>query len=491
MKQKAIVIGGGFAGLSAAAYLAKDGYEVSLFEKNQQIGGRARKLEIDGFTFDMGPSWYWMPDVFDNFFNDFGSSVKEHYDLIRLDPSYAVFYGKDDVFRIPANLNEFYQLFEKHEPGSSKKLRQFLKDAEYKYEVSMTDFVHKPSLSILEFMDLRILNAALKMDLFKSISKYIKANFKNPKLVQLLEFPVLFLGAKPNETPALYSMMNYADIVLGTWYPMGGMVKIVEAMVNIAKQQGVEIKTAENVEKIIVENGKATGIISNDKTYKADVIVGAADYHHIEQKLLAPEQRNYSVDYWQSRKMAPSCLMYYIGIDKRIEGLEHHNLFFDAPFDIHAEEIYDRPQWPSNPLFYSTCAAKTDPSVAPAGKENLVLLIPIAVDIEDSETIREKYYNIMMDRLEYLTGQSIKEHVIVKKSFAINDFKKHYNSFGGNAYGLANTLKQTAILKPALKNKKVKNLYYAGQLTVPGPGVPPSIISGKIVAKEIIKNRLR
>ncbi|MCK6650457.1 MAG: phytoene desaturase family protein, partial [Bacteroidia bacterium] len=415
MKQKAIVIGGGFAGLSAAAYLAKDGYEVSLFEKNQQIGGRARKLEIDGFTFDMGPSWYWMPDVFDNFFNDFGSSVKEHYDLIRLDPSYAVFYGKDDVFRIPANLNEFYQLFEKHEPGSSKKLRQFLKDAEYKYEVSMTDFVHKPSLSILEFMDLRILNAALKMDLFKSISKYIKANFKNPKLVQLLEFPVLFLGAKPNETPALYSMMNYADIVLGTWYPMGGMVKIVEAMVNIAKQQGVEIKTAENVEKIIVENGKATGIISNDKTYKADVIVGAADYHHIEQKLLAPEQRNYSVDYWQSRKMAPSCLMYYIGIDKRIEGLEHHNLFFDAPFDIHAEEIYDRPQWPSNPLFYSTCAAKTDPSVAPAGKENLVLLIPIAVDIEDSETIREKYYNIMMDRLEYLTGQSIKEHVIVKK----------------------------------------------------------------------------
>ncbi len=489
MKQKAIVIGGGFAGLSAAAYLAKEGYEVSLFEKNDQIGGRARKLEIEGFTFDMGPSWYWMPDVFENFFKDFGSNVKEHYDLVRLDPSYAVFYEKDDVFRIPANLNEFYQLFEKHEPGSSEKLRKFLKDAAYKYEVSMTDFVHKPSLSILEFMDFRILNAALKMDLFKSISKYIKANFKNPKLVQLLEFPVLFLGAKPNETPALYSMMNYADIVLGTWYPMGGMVKIVDAMVNIAKQQGVQIQTSENVEKIIVENGNAVGIISNGKTYKADVIVGAADYHHIEQKLLDQEHRNYTKDYWKSRKMAPSCLMYYIGIDKRIEGLEHHNLFFDAPFDIHAEEIYDRPQWPSNPLFYSTCAAKTDPSVAPAGKENLVLLIPIAVDIEDSEAIREKYYNIMMDRLEYLTGQSIKQHVIVKKSFAINDFKKDYNSFGGNAYGLANTLKQTAILKPALKNKKVKNLYYAGQLTVPGPGVPPSIISGKIVAKEIIKHK--
>jgi phytoene desaturase len=486
-KQKAIVIGGGFAGLSAASYLAKNGYQVSLFEKNKEIGGRARKLEIDGFTFDMGPSWYWMPDVFENYFNDFGTSVKEQYDLIRLDPSYAVFYGKDDVFRIPANLNEFYQLFEKHEPGSSAKLKKFLADAEYKYNVSMNDFVQKPSLSILEFMDFRILNAALRMDLFKSISKYIKANFKNTKLVQLLEFPVLFLGAKPDETPALYSMMNYADIVLGTWYPMGGMVKIVDAMVNVATQQGVEIKTDQAIEKIIVSNNTATGVISNGITYMADVVVGAADYHHIEQNLLEEKYRNYSESYWKSRKMAPSCLMYYIGLDKQIDGLEHHNLFFDAPFDLHAEEIYDRPQWPSNPLFYSTCASKTDASVAPAGKENLVLLIPIAVDIEDSEAIREKYFNIMMDRLEYLTGQSIKQHVIVKKSFAIADFKKDYNSFGGNAYGLANTLKQTAIFKPSLKNKKINNLFYAGQLTVPGPGVPPSIISGKIVAKQIIK----
>jgi phytoene desaturase len=325
------------------------------------------------------------------------------------------------------------------------------------------------------------------MDLFKSISKYIKANFKNTKLVQLLEFPVLFLGAKPNETPALYSMMNYADIVLGTWYPMGGMVKIVDAMVNVATKQGVEIKTDQAIEKILVSNNNATGVISNGVKYMADVVVGAADYHHIEQNLLEEKYRNYSESYWKSRKMAPSCLMYYIGLDKQIDGLEHHNLFFDAPFDQHAEEIYDRPQWPSNPLFYSTCASKTDSSVAPAGKENLVLLIPIAVDIEDTEAIREKYFDIMMNRLEHLTGQSIKKHVIVKKSFAIADFKKDYNSFGGNAYGLANTLKQTAIFKPSLKNKKINNLFYAGQLTVPGPGVPPSIISGKIVAKQIMK----
>jgi phytoene desaturase len=486
--KKVIVIGAGFAGLSAATTLAQQGFDVTLLEKNKDLGGRARKLEIDGFTFDMGPSWYWMPDVFENYFKQFNTSVTQQYELIRLDPSYAVFFSKDEVLLIPANLNEFYQLFEKYEPGSSIQLKKFLAEAKYKYNVSMSDFVHKPSLSIFEFVDFRILNAALRMDLFKSISKYIHKHFKNDKLIQLLEFPVLFLGAKPNETPALYSMMNYADIVLGTWYPMGGMFKIVEAMVNVAIAQGVKIKSGENVEKINVKDGKAVSIVSNGITYEADVIIAAADYHHVEQNLLEEKYRNYSESYWKSRKMAPSCLMYYIGLDKKIDGLEHHNLFFDTPFYLHAEEIYDRPQWPTKPLFYSTCASKTDSSVAPEGKENLVLLIPIAVDLEDTEEIREKYYNIMMDRLEHLTGQSIKQYVIVKKSYAINDFKKDYNSFGGNAYGLANILKQTAILKPSLKNKKVSNLYYAGQLTVPGPGVPPSIISGQIAAKEIIKN---
>lgn len=486
-KKKAIVIGAGFSGLSAAAYLAKSGFEVKILEKNSTIGGRARKLEIQGFTFDMGPSWYWMPEVFEDFFSSFNSSVKEHYDLIRLDPGYAIFFGKNEVIKVPANLNELYQLFEKYEKGSSAKLKAFLKEAEYKYNVSMSDFVHKPSLSVLEFMDFRILNAALRMDLFKSISSYIKKHFKNPLLIQLLEFPVLFLGAKPNETPALYSMMNYADLVLGTWYPVGGMFKIVEGMAAVAQKAGVNILTNQNIEKIVVENNRATGVMCNGKLEAADIIVSSADYHHTEQNLLEESYRNYTTEYWESRKMAPSCLMYYIGIDKKLEGLEHHNLFFDEPFDLHAEEIYDRPQWPSKPLFYSTCASKTDKSVAPEGKENLVLLIPIAVDIEDSEAIREKYFNIMMDRLEHLTNQKIKEHVIFKKSYAINDFKNDYNSFGGNAYGLANTLKQTAIFKPSIKNKKVTNLFYTGQLTVPGPGVPPSIISGRLVAKQIVK----
>ncbi len=486
-KKKVIVIGAGFSGLSVGAYLAKNGFDVSIYEKNKTIGGRARKLEIDGFTFDIGPSWYWMPEVFENFFNDFNSSVKEHYELKRLDPAYSIFFNKDEVFKIPANLNELYLLFEKHEKGSSIALKQFLKEAEYKYNVSMSDFVHKPSLSAFEFIDFRILNAALKMDLFKSISKYIKKHFSNPKLIQLLEFPVLFLGAKPEETPALYSMMNYADLVLGTWYPMGGMFKIIEAMAKVAEQQGVKILTNQTIEKIVVENKLVKGIISNGKFEDADIVVSSADYNHTEQHLLEKEYQNYTETYWKTRKMAPSCLMYYVGIDKKLNNLEHHNLFFDESFDQHAKEIYDTPQWPNKPLFYSTCASLTDRTVTPEGKENLVLLIPIAVNIEDTEEIREKYFNIMMDRLEYLTNQKIREHILFKKSYAINDFKNDYNSFGGNAYGLANTLKQTAIFKPSIKNKKVQNLFYTGQLTVPGPGVPPSIISGALVAKQITK----
>lgn len=486
-RKKIIIIGSGFSGLSAATTLAQMDYEVTILEKNNAVGGRARQLKIEGFTFDMGPSWYWMPDVFENYFKQFNTTVSAQYDLIRLDPSYAVFFSKEEVMQIPANLDEYYKLFERYEPGSSDQLKSFLADSAYKYKVSMSEFIHKPGLSLFEYVDFRILKAAFKMDLFKSISKCIHKHFKNEKLIQLLEFPVLFLGAKPNETPALYSMMNYAEIVLGTWYPLGGMYKIIEGMVSVAKQQGVNIKTGEAVEKVNVENGIAKSVTSNGINIPADIIIASADYHHVEQQLLELKYRNYSENYWKSRKMAPSCLMYYLGIDKHIDNLAHHNLFFDAPFELHGEEIYDRPQWPTNPLFYCTCASKTDNTVAPKGKENLVLLVPVAVDIEDTEEIREKYYDIMMKRLEHLTGQAIKQHVIVKKSYAINDFKKDYNSFGGNAYGLANTLKQTAIFKPSLKNKKVHNLFYTGQLTVPGPGVPPCIISGQITAREVIK----
>lgn len=487
MTKSIAVIGSGFAGLSAASFLAKAGCNVTIYEKNETIGGRARKFESDGFTFDMGPSWYWMPDVFEDYFNQFGHSVSDYYELDRLDPSYQVFFEDKKGVDIPASLEEMYQLFDSIENGSSVRLKQFLKEAEYKYEVGINDLVHKPGRSLTEFIDARLAVGVLKLHVFQSISKYIRKYFNHPKLIQLLEFPVLFLGAKPQDTPALYSLMNYADISLGTWYPKGGMNKIIQGMESLAIDLGITLRTNATVEKIKVEKGNATGLIVNGKLEKHDYIVGGADYHHVEQHLLDPEHRKYDEKYWDSRKLAPSSLIFYLGVNKKLDNLRHHNLFFDESFDKHAEEIYDDPQWPSKPLFYVSCTSKTDPTAAPEGMENVFILIPVAPGLKDNEKDRESYFNMVINRMEDLTGQKIKEHIVFKRSYAHNDFISDYNSFKGNAYGLANTLKQTAILKPSIVNKKVKNLYYTGQLTVPGPGVPPSLISGKVAAGQLLK----
>lgn len=479
------MIGSGFAGLAAATTLAADGYEVKILEKNKVPGGRARQFAAEGFTFDMGPSWYWMPDVFEDYFLRFGKRVSDYYDLVRLDPSYQIFFGENDIMKVPAQRPDLDALFEKYEPGSGKNLTKFLNEAAYKYRVGMQEFVQKPGHSIWEFADLRVLKSAFRLQMFQSMSSHVRSLFQHEQLRQMLEFPVLFLGATPENTPAMYSLMNYADLVLGTWYPMGGMHKIVEGMVALAREKGVVIHTGEAVQKIKIENGKATGVLTERQNYTADIVVGAADYHHVEQELLAPEWRQYSESYWDRRTMAPSSLLFYVGLNKRLKGLLHHNLFFDEDFSRHAVEIYDQPQWPSKPLFYVCAPSVTDTSVAPEGHENLFILIPTAPNLNDVESEREKYYDIVMDRLERLTGQEVRSAVVYKRSYAHRDFVADYHAYKGNAYGLANTLRQTAFLKPKLRSKKVKNLYYAGQLTTPGPGVPPSLISGQVVAAEI------
>lgn len=485
--KKITVIGSGVAGLSAASFLAKEGHSVTLLEKNNTVGGRARQFEENGFVFDMGPSWYWMPDVFERFYQQFGHTTSDFYELKRLDPSYRVFWQDNSRDDVPADLNEFYAWFEKLEPGSSKKLDKFLMDAAYKYEVGINDLVHKPSLSIFEFADFRIATGAFKMHLFSSFSKYIRKYFSHPKIIELLEFPILFLGAMPKDTPALYSLMNYADIKLGTWYPMGGMHKIIEAFEKIAREQGVKIVTDNEVKGFVVSDKKITSTTNQTGfDIEADYVISGADYEHTDQNL-AKGFSNYTKSYWNSRLMAPSSLLFYLGVDKKVANLLHHNLFFDEDFQQHALEIYKKPKWPSKPLFYACCPSKTDPSVAPDGKENIFLLVPLAPDLEDSEEMREKYYNIIMERLERKTGESIRDSVIYKRSYCLEDFKNDYHAFKGNAYGLANTLRQTAFLKPKLKSKKLDNLYYTGQLTTPGPGVPPSIISGEVVAKEVLK----
>lgn len=484
---KIAVIGSGFSGISCACFLAKEGFDVTIFEKNSSPGGRARKFESNGFTFDMGPSWYWMPDVFESFFRHFGKQPDDFYQLVRLDPSYRIFYSKDDHLDIPAGTPALSQLFDKLEPGSSKHLAEFLEEGKYKYETGMHKLVYKPGLAISELLEPELLTGFLKLHVFRSVSSYIRKCFKNPKLVQLLEFPVLFLGASPQKTPALYTLMNYADMALGTWYPKGGMYSVIDGMVKLATSLGVTFKYDHTVEQVIVHHKKVRGIKVNGTEKQFDYVIAGADYHHVEQELLQPEHRLYNEQYWQSRAMAPSSLIFYLGVSKQLKNVLHHNLFFDQDFQQHAKEIYDNPSWPTNPLFYVCCTSKTDSTVAPSGHENVFILVPVAPGLKDSDDIREKYFDLVMNRLETLTGQSIRESIVFKRSYAHRDFISDYNAFKGNAYGLANTLGQTANLKPSISNKKVKNLFYTGQLTVPGPGVPPSLISGQVTARELIR----
>ncbi len=488
MSQSVVIIGAGFAGLSSAAFMAKAGWKVTVVEKNATAGGRAQQLKADGFTFDMGPSWYWMPDVFERFFAQFGKKVEDYYSLVRLNPSYRVYWA-DGYTDIPADFAQLQAVFESFEKGAGKKLQKYLDEASVKYKIGIQDLVYKPGQSLTEFLDWNVIKNVFKLDVFTSIQSHVRKYFQHPRLLQLMEFPILFLGALPQNTPALYSLMNYADIIGGTWYPQGGMFSIVEGMQRLAEELGVNFKFGEAAQEIVIESSKAKKLVTDKGVYEADAIISGADYQFTESHLLPQQYRTYSDSYWDRKVLAPSCLLYYIGLNKKLYNVLHHSLFFDVPFDGHADEIYTHPQWPTAPLFYVSVSSKTDDTVAPDGGENLMLLIPVASGLEgDTENVRERYFQQIIQRLEKHTGQSIRDAVIFKKSFSVSDFVSEYNSYKGNAYGLANTLRQTAVLKPSCRSKKVKNLFYTGQFTVPGPGVPPSLISGEVVSKELIKS---
>lgn len=485
--KKVSIIGSGFSSIASACYLAKYGFDVTVYEKNDSIGGRARQLKRDGFTFDMGPTWYWMPDVFEKFFSDFDKKPSDYYSLNKLNPAYSVYFDVQDYITIVDNLDQIAITFEAIEKGSGKKLKKFIAKAQSNYEIAIKDLVYKPGESIFELVTPKTVG---KLNQFLStVSKDVRKVFKNKRLQSILEFPVLFLGAKPSNTPSFYNFMNYADFGLGTWHPKGGMYEVVNGMVSLAKSLGVEFKLNSDVQKIAVINNKTVGIWVNEVLVESDIVLSGADYAHTE-KLLPISNRQYNDAYWNKKTFAPSSLLFYVGLNKPIKNVEHHTLFFDTDFDAHASSIYDVPEWPKKPLFYASFPSKTDNSVAPQGKEAAIFLIPLAPGINDSDAIRKVYFEKIMNRLETLTEQNVQKDILFVDSFGVNDFVKDYNSFKGNAYGLANTLLQTAFLRPKLKSKKVEGMYFTGQLTVPGPGVPPSLISGKLSAELIKKYEL-
>ncbi len=489
---KVIVIGGGFSGLAAACHLAHSGCNVTVLERHAECGGRARVLSSGGFSFDMGPSWYWMPDIFEDFFGTFGKKVSDYYTLVRLDPSYQIITKVGDIIDIPAYLEAFLSWAESRQEGVSNRLKSFFDEGKFKYFRGMYEYTRRPCNSLFEFLDATLIKESLRLQMFRSMRSHINTFVSDPILREVLEFPVLFLGAPAYRTPAMYSLMNYADVVLGTWYPIGGMGVVVKSIVSLALELGVKIENSCEVKKIIVNKaGTATEVrCSDDKAFYPDKIICAADYHHCETTFLESEWQSYSPKYWRRRVMAPSCVLFYLGCSNKIKGIRHHTLVFDQDLDEHSRLIYDQPEWPAKPLFYVCTPSVTDSLVAPKDSENIFILVPVATALaeSDSDEKREYYRNYTISKLENYFHQSIKDSIVFERSYAHRDFIADYGALSGNAYGLANTLLQTASLKPKIRSKRVKNLFYCGQLTVPGPGVPPSLISGAVVAKEVIKS---
>lgn len=493
------VIGAGFSGLSAACYLAKEGHDVTLLERHDQVGGRARVWRSHGFIFDMGPSWYWMPDIFDEFFGNFGKKVEDFYQLVRLDPSYQVVTKEGSRQDVPATEEAFLAWAESRERGVASKLSRFLVEAKFKYERGMYDYTRRPCNSLFEFLDWRLIKESVRLQMVRSMRSHVDGVVSDALLREILEFPVLFLGAPAARTPAMYSLMNYADIVLGTWYPMGGMHKVVSGIESLARALGVKIQLGADVTSIDVHHVDTKGVgtkggtarsvtLRDGEVHEADAVVCAADYHHSDTVLLAPEWRTYSPQYWASRTLAPSCILYYLGLSRRIEGIRHHTLVFDQDLDVHSRQIYDTHEWPLNPLFYVCAPSVTDASTAPPGCENIFILVPVSTRLvgSDSDQQRAFYRDYTLERLERYFGVSIRDSILVERSYAHSDFVTDYNALFGNAYGLANTLMQTASLKPRMRSRRVKNLFYCGQLTTPGPGVPPSLISGQVAAQQVM-----
>lgn len=488
-KKRVIVIGGGFGGLAAACLLAKDGHEVTVLEKNAQLGGRAGLLETNGFVFDTGPSWYLMPDVFERFFQLLDEDIAEHLDLVRLSPSYRVYFKDlDQHVDLTGDLDTDATTFEAIEPGAGTQLRKYLDISRFTYETAVGKFLNKNYDSPIDLLTPDLLKNAHKLHVFSNMDRYVRKFFKDPRLQKIMQYPLVFLGSSPYNAPALYNLMSHVDFNQGVFYPMGGMYKVVEALINIGAKYGVTYQTNAPVEQIIVEDGRAAGVVSNGVELRADVVISDADLHHTEQALLQPGQRDHSEKYWQKRVLSPSALLMYLGVDAQYDSLLHHTLLFSKDWKQNFGEIFDNPRFPTDPSIYICNPNKTDPSVAPKGTENIFVLVPLAAGLDYTEAELETFADKILSTMEReLSLTNLQQKIIYKKLYCVKDFQTDYNSFKGTGLGLAHTLFQTAIFRPSNKSRKVKDLYYVGANVHPGIGLPVCLISAELAANRLKK----
>ena len=480
------VVGSGFGGLSTACYLADAGFDVTVIEKNDGLGGRASVLEAEGFKFDMGPSWYLMPDVFERFFDHFGHAPEEFYDLERLDPHYRIFFKDGDTVDITADREEMYDLFDSYEQGAGDALAEYLDTSEEHYGVAMEQFIYEDRPRLRDWVDLDVMRAApIGLQLLGTMDDYVADYFENPKLRQIMQYTLVFLGGAPTNTPAIYNMMSHVDFNLGVYYPENGLQSVVDACVELGEGMGVEYVTGAEVTEILNRRDGFT-IESEAGAFDADYVVSNADYAHTERELLPEHERQYDDDYWESRTYSPSAFLLYLGVEGDVEPLEHHTLVLPTDWDPHFEQIFDDPAWPEDPAYYLCVPSKTDDSVAPEGHSNLFALVPIAPGLDDTEAVRTWYRDLVLDDVAEHTGVELRDRIVFEEQFSVSEFADRYNSMQGTALGLAHTLRQTALFRPSRRSEASPGLYYTGSYTTPGIGVPMCLISGEHTANALI-----
>ena len=487
MKRQAVVIGGGFGGLSSAALLARDGWEVTLIERLESLGGRARHWQKDGYTFDLGPSWYLMPEVFEHFFGLFGKKREDYFSLLPLDPYYKVFFGAGESAFLSPRKEENLELFESFEPGGGNALSEYMRQASYKYGVAMKEFLYKDYKHLGEFFNKRLMTEGLRLGIFKKLDKFVGTYVNDRRARQILEYAMVFLGTNPVDAPAIYSIMSHVDLELGVFFPDEGMAGAAQGFVKLCNELGVKLITGEEVLKIDTKAGKAVGVRTDKGYHQADVVVSGADYHHIDREVLPKSDASYSERYWEKRVVAPSMFIAYLGIGRKLKHLEHHNLYFAENWHTHFDTIFKNPSWPDNPCFYLSCISKTDPKSAPEHGENVFLLVPVAPGLDDSDAQRQRYLAHVLEHVKEVTGEDLTKDVEVQRIYTHRDFIHDYHAFKGTALGLSHTLMQTAIFRPSNRSKHIENLFHTGQYIHPGVGVPMVLIASEIVAQEINK----
>lgn len=489
LPKRAIVIGAGFSGLATAALLAHDGWSVTVLEKNATVGGRARVLKKQGFTFDMGPSWYLMPEVFERFFSIFGKKTSDFYQLKRLSPSYRVAFADGENLDVTNSTKDTQNWMEKLEPGAGKRFSDFLAVMKKTYQLSTERLVYLDVFSWRDWLNWTHFSTVVKLSMaypfWQSWDSFVARFFKHLKIHQLLTFPAVFLGGSPFNTPALYSILSWADFGKGVWYPVGGMGKIVEALVAIAESQGVTIKTKAEVNTIVVKNGRVTGVRVGKLFLPAEVVVGASDLATLETKLLSPQHQTYPEAFWRKQTMGISAVLLYLGIKKRLKNVLHHTLYFSEKWHENFAAIFKHRQLPTNPSWYASVRSISDRSIVPAGAEELFVLVPIAARTDYSGAELKALADGVISHVEQTFGQTFSSDIVVKQLYTPSHFAADYGAYQGTALGIAHTLRQSLWGRPRGKSRKVAGLYYAGQYTNPGVGVPMALISGQIAARTI------